>query len=120
MVAEHTFGDRHAGAPGVVHGGAVATVFDDLFGFLPYLLGTPAVTRQLAVEYLTPVRVGVAYRLEASVMRREDRKFFVAGTLRDLDGRAVASSTAVFLTVEIEHFARHGSGSAPQVTPQGR
>jgi len=116
VVADHTFDNLHAGAPGVVHGGAVATVLDDLFGFLPYLGGTPAVTRQLTVDYLSPVLVGVTYRMDAKVTSREDRKFFVAATLTDPDGRTVATSTAVFITVGVEHFARHGgvsSGSSP-------
>jgi len=117
VVADHVFDKRHVGAPGVVHGGAVATVLDDLFGFLPYLVGTPAVTRQLTVDYLSPVLVGVTYRLEARIVSREDRKFFVAATLRDPDERTVATSSAVFVTVGVEHFARHGGASAGGPTP---
>lgn len=40
--ATHVFDERHVGAPGIAHGGAVATVLDDLFGFLLYLTGGPA------------------------------------------------------------------------------
>ena len=32
VVAELTFDDRHLGAPGLVHGGAIAGVIDDLYG----------------------------------------------------------------------------------------
>lgn len=117
VVAEHVFDNRHMGAPGVVHGGAVATVLDDLFGFLPYLVGTPAVTRQLTVDYLSPVLVGVTYRMEARVTSREDRKFFVAASLSDLDERTVATSTAVFITVGVEHFARYAGASGGGPTP---
>ena len=117
VAADHVFDNRHVGAPGVVHGGAVATVLDDLSGFLLYLVGTPAVTRQLTVDYLSPVLVGVTYRMEARVTSREDRKFFVAATLSDLDGCTVATSTAVFVTVGVEHFARHGAVSGGSPTP---
>lgn len=58
VVAEHTFDNRHVGAPGIAHGGAVATVIDDLYGFLLYLVGAPAVTRQLTVDYRAPVMIG--------------------------------------------------------------
>ena len=37
MVAEHVFEDRHSGAPGIAQGGAVATVVDDVLGFLLYV-----------------------------------------------------------------------------------
>ncbi|GGC13909.1 PaaI family thioesterase [Cellulomonas carbonis] len=100
-----------------MHGGAVATVLDDLFGFLPYLVGTPAVTRQLTVDYLSPVLVGVTYRIEATVTSREDRKVFVVATVSDLDERTVATSSAVFITVDVEHFARHGGVSGGGPTP---
>lgn len=34
VVSEHVFDARHVGAPGIAHGGAVAAVVDDLFGFV--------------------------------------------------------------------------------------
>jgi acyl-coenzyme A thioesterase PaaI-like protein len=86
VVAEHTFDNRHVGAPGIAHGGAVATVIDDLYGFLLYL-GTP-------------------YRMEAGVTNQEGRKLFLAASLTDRDGFLVATSTAVFVTVGVDHFTR--------------
>lgn len=108
VAASHAFDERHVGAPGIVHGGAVATVIDDLYGFLLYLVGTPAVTRQLTVDYLAPALIGATYHLEASVTGREGRKLFVAATLTAPDGRSVATSTAVFVTVGVDHFGRRG------------
>lgn len=84
-----------------------------MFGFLPYSVGAPAVTRQVAVEYLTPALAVVAYRLKASVTRQEDLKFFVAATPKGPDGHTVATSTAVFVTVGVENFARYGSAGRP-------
>ena len=104
--AWHTFDDRHVGAPGIVHGGVVATVIDDLYGFLLYLVGTPAVTRQLTVDYRAPLLIGTPYRMEAHVTSQEGRKLFVAATLADPEGTAVATSTAVFVAVGADHFAR--------------
>lgn len=110
--AWHTFDDRHVGAPGIVHGGAVATVIDDLYGFLLYLVGEPAVTRQLTIDYLAPVLIGTTYLLQADVTRREGRKLFVAATVTAPDGRPVAASTAVFVTVGVEHFAQGSDAEA--------
>ncbi|WP_148576078.1 PaaI family thioesterase [Nocardioides caldifontis] len=104
--AWHTFDDRHVGAPGIVHGGAVATVIDDFYGFLLYLEGGPAVTRQLSIEYLAPVLIGTTYKLEAHVTRREGRKLLVAASASGPGDRPVVSSTAVFVKVGVEHFAR--------------
>ena len=40
MVAEHVFETRHSGAPGIAHGGAVATVVDDVLGFIKVRLSS--------------------------------------------------------------------------------
>ena len=63
VVAHHQFDQRHVGAPGIAHGGAVATVIDDLFGFLLYSVGELAVTRRLELEYLAPALLDTPYIL---------------------------------------------------------
>ena len=65
MVAEVAFEDRHVGAPGIAHGGAVATVFDDLFGFLLYAVAELAVTRSLQVD--TALRSFCASRIPSEL-----------------------------------------------------
>lgn len=106
VVADHTFDIRHVGAPGIAHGGAVATAIDDLYGFLLYLVGTPAVTRQLTVDYRAPVLIGAPYRLEAHVQSHEGRKLFLTASITAAGGSVLATSTAVFVTVGVDHFVR--------------
>ncbi len=106
--AEHVFDERHVGAPGIAHGGAVATVLDDLFGFLLYGVGEPAVTRHLEVGYRAPVLLGTQYLFQADVQRREGRKLFVQAQGTDASGALVVEATAVFVVVGREHFARGG------------
>ena len=102
--ATHVFDERHVGAPGIAHGGAVATVFDDLFGFLLYLTGGPAVTRKLEVLYDSPVILGTTYDLAARVTRTEGRKLFMEADMKQLGGSRVASASALFLSVDVTHF----------------
>lgn len=105
VVAEHTFDHRHEGAPGIAHGGALATVVDDLYGFLQYLVGGPAVTRRLEIEYLRPVLLDVPYRLEAHLTGRKERRLEVEASIADPEGQIVLTSTAVFVLVDVGHFA---------------
>lgn len=116
--ARHVFDERHVGAPGIAHGGAVATVLDDLFGFLLYLIGEPAVTRHLEVGYRAPVLLGIPYLLEAGVQRREGRKLFVRAQGTDEGGAVVVEAAAVFVVVGLDHFTRGGGGGdAARVAP---
>lgn len=106
VVAEHTFDARHAGAPGVAHGGTVAMAFDDLFGFVLYLVGELAVTRDLQVSYLAPVRLDTPYVLRARYGERVGRRIPVSGQLHRADGTVIAAAAATFVIVDTEHFTR--------------
>ena len=67
-----------SGAPGIAHGGAVATVVDDLLGYLLYVVRKPGVTRTLEVEYLKPVMVGQEYAVRGRVDSVDGRKVWVS------------------------------------------
>lgn len=108
VTAVHQFDERHVGAPGIAHGGAVATVFDDLYGFLLYSIGDLAVTRNLEVEYLRPVRLNHEYRFRAVVEKRVGRKIRMSASLESLAGGVTATSRALFVVVEVEHFKAPG------------
>jgi acyl-coenzyme A thioesterase PaaI-like protein len=104
VATRHVFDLRHVGAPGIAHGGAVATVLDDLFGFLLYRVNELAVTRHLDVDYHAPVLLDVPYLLRAWVERRDGRKLFVRAEGNDETGRRVVAAKALFLVVDVEHF----------------
>ena len=57
------FDERHTGGPGLAHGGAIATACDDFLGYTVWLIGAPAVTRVLTVDFLKPVRLDDSHRL---------------------------------------------------------
>jgi acyl-coenzyme A thioesterase PaaI-like protein len=100
----HAFDKRHVGAPGLVHGGAVAAVIDDLFGFLLFKAGGPAVTRQLTVDYLAPLQLEVVYDFNAAIDTVDGRKLNVTAAVSDSIGTTVATASALFIMVDIDHF----------------
>jgi len=106
VATEHVFEARHSGAPGIAHGGAVATVVDDVLGFLLYLEGIPGVTRMLDVEYVKPVLVGVPYTVRGRVDERDGRKVWVSCSGRDADGVEAFRAKGLFLEVRLEHFSQ--------------
>lgn len=104
VTCEHVFDHRHQGAPGVAHGGAVAAAIDDLFGFVLVRVLTPAVTRDLAVTYRLPVRLGIPTRLDARLRDRDGRELHMQATVSQGD-MVVATARAVFVEVDMEHLA---------------
>lgn len=101
--AVHRFDERQEGAPGITHGGLIATAFDDLFGFLLYRVGEPAVTRSLTVEYMSPVLLGVDYYFSAQVKEQHGRRLYVDALAVDDEDR-----TGCVLPGDVCH-CRHGS-----------
>lgn len=104
--ARVTFGAHHSGAPAFAHGGAVATAIDDTLGFLLYVIGEPAVTAKLEVNYRKPVLIEHAYTLHARTTGRAGRKIHTAVEMRDSDDAVVADGIGLFVTVGLEHFTR--------------
>jgi len=80
-------GDHHEGAPGLAHGGIVATALDEAMAGLLWLLRQPAVTARLEVDYNRPIPTGSRVDLDAGLDRREGRKIFVRATARIGDER---------------------------------
>lgn len=103
-----TLDRRHEGAPGLAHGGAVASALDDLFGGVLVMLERPAVTASLSVDYRSPVILGRELALVAWCAAENGRKLELEGELRDGD-RIVAEARALFVAVDIEHFVQAGT-----------
>lgn len=100
-----TLDRRHEGAPGFAHGGAIATILDDTLGSLLVVTRVPAVTVKLQVDYRRPAFIGRDFDVEAWIERREARKLYFAGELRE-GGAVVAEAHGLFLRVDVEHFLR--------------
>lgn len=108
VVTDLVLDQRHVGAPGLAHGGTAAAACDDLFGFVLYLVGKPAVTRSLQVEYLAPTRLGASYRIVARLDSRDGRNLHMSAEGTGPDGRVAFTATALFRVVNRAHFERFG------------
>jgi acyl-coenzyme A thioesterase PaaI-like protein len=105
--ARLTLGAAHEGAPGRSHGGIVAALFDDVFGFVLGMIGQPAFTGELSIRYVraTPLHRPLSCRVRA--VGREGRRIKMAGELVDVGaGDVVARATALFIAVDPSiHFS---------------
>ncbi|MDX6202086.1 MAG: hypothetical protein QOF82_324 [Frankiales bacterium] len=107
--AEFTVTDHHQGAPGLAHGGLLATAFDEAMGFLLWLVGKPAVTGRLETDYLLPVPVGTTVVMDCECLGVQRRKLYVRGVgrLDSPDGPVAVRAAGLFVAVPLEHFIRH-------------
>jgi acyl-coenzyme A thioesterase PaaI-like protein len=110
VTAEFTVRPAHQGAPGLAHGGVLATALDETLGSLNWLLRTIAVTGRLETDFVRPVPVGTVLYLEAEVTAVADRKIYsrATGQIGGSDGPVALRAEALFIEVKVDHFTEHG------------
>ncbi|KAI1187341.1 hypothetical protein F5B17DRAFT_400306 [Nemania serpens] len=106
------FGPALAGWPGVVHGGALATLLDESMGRCA-LLKFPSrtgVTANLELQYRAPTLTNAFYVIRSTPLasedddhvgkdgvRKSDRKLWVRATLETEKGKVAVEATALFV-----------------------
>ncbi|MBL0776250.1 PaaI family thioesterase [Streptomyces albidoflavus] len=110
VTAEFLVRPEHQGAPGLAHGGLLATALDDTLGALNWLLRVISVTGRLETDYLRPVPVGTVLHLSAEVTAVDGRKIYATaeGRLNAPDGPVAVRADALFVEVKVEHFTENG------------
>ncbi|MBB5124962.1 PaaI family thioesterase [Streptomyces griseoloalbus] len=110
ITAEFTVKSAHQGAPGLAHGGVLATALDEALGSLNWLLRTIAVTGRLETDFVRPVPVGTVLHLEAEVTAVAGRKIYCTATGRigGPEGPVAVRADALFIEVRVDHFIDHG------------
>lgn len=112
MLSTLEVGEFHQGAPGLAHGGIIATAMDEAMGVLNRLLLVPAVTVHLEVDYVRPVPVGSVLRISTRITGQVGRKVYTSGTATlDADGAVAVQAAALFLQVPLDHFVEHGNST---------
>lgn len=102
--ADVTFDERHTGGPGLAHGGAIATACDDFLGYAVYLIGAPAVTRVLTIDYLAPVRLHDTHHISARIDQEVGRVVHMSATGHSSHGSPSFMAKGVMVKVPLEHF----------------
>ena len=114
VTSEFVVTEDHEGAPGLAHGGLLSAALDETQATLLWVLQIPAVTARLETDFLAPVPVGSIVRIEARCLGLADRKIFTTaeGLLvaqhGDSTGVLAVRSSALFVTVPVEHFTAFG------------
>ena len=98
-VAEVTLRSAHEGAPERAHGGVVAAMFDDLYGFVIQIERVMAFTGQLTVRYAKPTPLHVPVVFRARLDRREGRRLHMEAEA-SAGEETFARSTALFIAVD--------------------
>lgn len=96
-----TLRSAHEGAPERSHGGIVAALFDDVFGFVLGVIKEAAFTGDLYIRYHAPTPLFRELSCRVRLADRDGRKLRLEGELTDVESAVlVASAKATFIAVD--------------------
>lgn len=104
VYGEVFFGRAYEGAPGCVHGGYVAAVFDEALGMATVFSGKPGMTGWIKVSYRKPTPLETPLRVIARMDDLEGRKIHTSAELFAGD-LLVAEATGLFISIPAQKFA---------------
>jgi acyl-coenzyme A thioesterase PaaI-like protein len=117
-----TFTATYEGAPGLVHGAALAGVFDIMLTAANVLANGAGPTVSLSIRYRKPTLIGEPAHFEAWVTEQTDRRTFSRGRLLQ-GGVVTVEAEGEFVNMErarIRSLHRRGGSSGGNLPPEGQ
>jgi len=91
------------GYNGILHGGIIATMLDEVMANHVLALGHHGiVTAELTVRYVQPVPIGIPLKIVSRLMGERRRLFQMEGWLEDDTGEVLARGSAKMMMTEME------------------
>jgi len=87
------------GYNGIVHGGLIATVLDELAVYAGISLGNKYATGEIKVRFKKPVKTGVEYVIEGEVIENKEKIVTAKSLIKDSDGVTYAEAIAKLIKI---------------------
>ena len=88
--------DRHQGYNGVVHGGILATLMDEVMANCLWLRGIPAVTAKMSLRYREPVPVGQRLLIYGQLVQERPKIAMAEGWITTANGARLVDASGTF------------------------
>jgi uncharacterized protein (TIGR00369 family) len=99
IVGRFVLGEAYQGGGGMAHGGIIAVLLDEAMGKVCRFREVRAVTAELTVEYLKPVKVDQEIVVEGFETDQKGRNLFLAGEIRNGTGELLAKGKGRFVVI---------------------
>ena len=99
IVGKFILGEAYQGGGGMGHGGIIALLLDEVMGKVCRFREVRAVTAELAVQYLKPVKVNEEIIVEGYETEVKGRNLFLVGEIRNNAGDMLARGTGRFVVI---------------------
>lgn len=100
MTTSVTFPEHFQGWSGVVHGGLVSTVLDEIMVKSTTAEGYVCVTAEISIKFKKPVFTGNQYTVTGKITEIKRKLIFTEGKIMDRSKQVVALASAKFFMIE--------------------
>lgn len=107
LIAKIFFTKDAQGAPRTVHGGAIAAVLDETMGIITFINFSPAVTANLSINFLKPLKVEQDVFVETWIEENDDKKYIIKGRMVTEDETLIADASGLFIKMPMEKVAAY-------------
>jgi uncharacterized protein (TIGR00369 family) len=87
----------HQGFDGIMHGGLISTLLDEVMANVLYLKEMKAVTAKMEVKFRQPVKIGEELIVKGRITKEKKRTISTEAEIVNLEGEKLAEAEAVFM-----------------------
>jgi len=109
VYADYTAKEEHQGFPGVMHGGLISTLLDEILGRTAIANNIWCMTAHLDVRYKKPVPIGMPLKLKGEIVKQKGRLIEGRGELLLADGSIAAEARGTYLRIPDEQMKAYQS-----------
>ena len=102
LKASVIFSEHHQGFKGIVHGGMMATLLDEVMLNLAWVEGAPAVTAELRVRLLKPAKTGRKIHFEGRLDDAKAKLLKTSAVAKNEKGEVLATARGTCVRIKIE------------------
>lgn len=103
--ADYVPRDEHQGYPGVMHGGLITAMLDEIIGRTALANDLWCMTTKLEVRFRKPVPIGAPLKIIGSITKNSGRLLEGHGEIRLADGSLAAEAHATYLRIPDDQLA---------------
>ena len=114
VIGKAVFGMAYEGPPGHVHGGWIASTFDEVLGMTQSISGKAGMTANLSIDYKRPTPLETEITYVGELDRVEGRKIHTIGRAYDPAGNLLDEARGLFISIDFEKMREameHGRGA---------
>lgn len=98
-IARFTAGPEHQSYDGIVHGGIISTLLDEITTRYVYIKGVTVVTARLEVRFRQPTPIGVELKITGKITGQRGKMYELAGMVELPDGTVTAEAKTTAIVI---------------------